>query len=98
MIRPDCHHPSSLRRVAVEVFLARSASTFRSASLSALAQALHETHRRAGKSELGAELIFEEALEAEMKRGLLVGENKERGRRGFRLRDVVDAHRAGFWS
>jgi len=63
-------------------------------SVAALAETLYEAHRRARKIKFGAQLIFEEALVAEMQRGLLVGEKKECGRRRFCLRDVVDAHRA----
>jgi hypothetical protein len=56
----------------------------------ALAQALDEANGGAGEIELGAELIFEEALEAEVQRRLLVGEQKKCGRRCLGLSDVVD--------
>src|SRR6266404_7026951 len=65
-------------------------------SLAPLAQALHKAHWRPGEIEFRSELIFQKALEAEVQRLLLIGEDEKRRRRRFRLRDVVDAHRARF--
>ena len=56
----------------------------------ALFEALIETDGRAGEIESGAELIFKEALIAEMQRLQLVGEEHEGGRRGGGLGDVKD--------
>src|ERR1700738_2036604 len=63
-------------------------------SVGAFAEALHKSNGRSGEVELGAQLIFQEALEAEVQRRLLVGEQKKCGRRRFGLGDVVDAYRA----
>jgi len=86
---------SSLRVIDVEgsVHPSRSESPPVFALL-AFAHALDEADRRANVVELGAQLVFEEALIAEMQRLLLVGENEEGGWRDFRLRHVVDAHGA----
>src|SRR5258708_8006849 len=76
-------------------FIKRSSSIFMLFSLVSLAafpEALHKAHGRSGEVELGAQLVFQEALEAEVQRRLLVGEQKKRGRRRFGLGDVVDAH------
>ena len=60
------------------------------------AQALDEADWRAGEIPFFADLIFEEALVAEVERVFLVGEDQERRRRSFRLREVVDLNRARF--
>jgi len=60
------------------------------------AQTLDEADRAADEIELFAQLVFQEALEAEMQRRFLIGEKQESWRRGFRLRDVVNAHGARF--
>src|ERR1700682_5012833 len=67
---------------------------FMPGSLAALAETLHEAHRRAAEIEFLAQLVLQETLETEMQRGLLVGEEQKCGRRGFCLRDVVNAHGA----
>src|ERR1700682_2051972 len=63
-------------------------------SLATLAQALHEAHGCAAEIEFFSELVLQKALVAEVQGRLLVGEQKERRRRRFRLRYVVDAHGA----
>src|SRR5260370_34858363 len=55
---------------------------------------MQEKHGSGDEIEFGAELVFEEALVAEVQGNFLVGEEQKRGRRGFCLRDVVDAHGA----
>src|SRR4029077_8508901 len=72
----------------------RSSSIFMSVSLPALAEALDEANRRSGEIEFLAQLVLQEALEAEVQRRLLVGEEKKCGRRSLCLRDVVDTHGA----
>src|SRR5437016_3001379 len=64
----------------------------------AFAEALDEADRCADESEFGAKLVFQEALVAEVQRRLLVGEKEERGRRDFRLCNVVNAHGASLRS
>jgi hypothetical protein len=59
-----------------------------------LFQALREANGRAGEVEFGAQLVFEEALIAEMQRLELIGEKHESRRRGSGLRDVEDFHLA----
>src|ERR1700693_3560930 len=61
-------------------------------SLVALAEALHKTNRRSGEIELFAQLVLQEALEAEVQGRLLVGEDKKCGWRRLCLRDVVDTN------
>src|SRR5215469_10315960 len=86
---------SSLRSAAVGGWSVAMASR-PAGGLFALAQALHETDRRAGKIKFGAQLVFEKTLVAEVQRRFLIGEQEKGGRSGFGLRDVVDAHGAGF--
>src|SRR5689334_1403193 len=64
----------------------------------ALAQTLDEANRSADKVKFGAKLVFQEALVAKMQRSFLIGEKQKRGRRDFRLGDVVNAHRASLRS
>ena len=61
------------------------------------AEALDEADRRAGKIPFSADLIFEEALVAEVERVFLVGEKEKCWRRSFRLDEIVDFDRARFW-
>src|SRR6266481_5373543 len=63
-------------------------------SLAALAEALHKANWRSGEIELFAQLVLQEALEAEVQGRLLIGEDKKCGWRSFCLRDVVDTHGA----
>src|SRR5229473_2884244 len=56
-------------------------------SLLAFSQALDEADGCANVVELGAELVFEEALITEVQWLFLVGKDKESGRRDFRLSD-----------
>jgi hypothetical protein len=60
------------------------------------AESLDETDWRAGEIPFFADLIFEEALVAEVERIFLVGEEKECRRRGFRLDEIVDFDGARF--
>src|SRR5260370_40293593 len=69
-------------------------ASFATRAFLAFTEALDEADRRANVVELGAQLVFEEALVAEVQRLFLVGENQKRGRRDFCLRHVVDAHGA----
>src|SRR3954471_12528847 len=57
------------------------------------AQALHEADGRADEIEFGAKLIFQKALEAEMQRLLLIGEQEKGRRSGLGLSEIVDPHR-----
>src|SRR2546423_8188386 len=57
------------------------------------AQALHEADGRADEIEFGAKLIFQKALEAEMQRLLLIGEQEKGRRSGLGLSEIVDTHR-----
>src|ERR1700734_2588159 len=57
-----------------------------------LFQALREANGRAGEVEFGAQLVFEEALIAEVQRLELISEKHKRGRRGSGLRDVKNLH------
>src|SRR5229473_1449870 len=66
-------------------------------SLLAFSQALDEADGCANVVELGAELVFEEALITEVQWLFLVGKDKESGRRDFRLCNIVNTHGAGFW-
>src|ERR1700722_19072627 len=56
--------------------------------------ALQEADWRADEIETFAELVFEEALVAEVQPLGLIGENNKRWRRGGGLRDVVNFHLA----
>src|SRR6266849_5629605 len=58
----------------------------------ALFQSLNEAKRRAIEIPLGAQLIFQEALEIEMQRLFLVGEEQENRRGYLRLGHIVNAH------
>src|SRR6266851_7785824 len=66
-------------------------------SLLAFSQALDEADGCANVVELGAELVFEEALITEVQWLFLVGKDKESGRRNFCLGHVVDADGASLW-
>src|SRR5262249_40364658 len=63
----------------------------------ALAQPLHEAHRRSNEVELRAQLILQEALKAKVQRLPLIGEEEKCRRRGLGLRDVVNTHWPRFW-
>src|SRR5260370_6932750 len=63
----------------------------------ALAEAGRKARGGAGEIEFFAQLVFQEALKAEMQGRLLVGEQKKCGWGRFCLRDVVDAHGARLW-
>src|ERR1700744_2966508 len=60
-------------------------------------EALDEADWRAGEIPFFANLIFEEALVAEVERIFLVGEEQECRRRSFRLDEIVDFDGASFW-
>src|SRR5579863_10380066 len=61
------------------------------------AEALDEADWSAGEIPFFADLIFEEALVAEVERIFLVGEEQECRRRRFRLDEIIDFNRACFW-
>src|SRR6266404_7628212 len=71
-------------------------ASFAARAFLAFAEALDESDRRANIVELGAQLVFEEALVAEVQRLFLIGENQKRGRRDFCLRHIVNADGASF--
>src|SRR5262249_48700069 len=57
-------------------------------------QPLPEAHGCPGEIECGAQLIFQEALIAEVQRAWLIGEKDERWRCSTRLCEVIDFHLA----
>src|SRR5580704_6125856 len=62
-----------------------------------LAQALEKADGSTREVPFFANLVFQEALIAEVQRILLIGKNHERWRRSLRLRHVVNLHGPGLW-